>query len=905
MRFMKNIIFMRNVVCSLLLSLAAAGIASPALAAASFTCETSEPRASMFVEGEDVYLYFTATGLKPREKGVSAHVVVKDAFDAVVYEKKDLHVEVNDAGVGTAHLMISWTLKKLGFYRVFATLSDGTKLPAIGSRPEGIATFAILRDPKLKKAYAMPYSHFMSEGGGWRGFMGGGCWSQHQDGGQWRQLEDKGLGTYSKNPKADQVILRRSLKTRGPVKPGELRNDYGIANILPGVSRSWPRTTNFYTVASVNAAPRVPMFAPAGLDALRDYCDALSKNWAKQFSDHPVRLYQVLWEQDPVYGVSTWDDFRNIYRVAYETIHSNDPKACVLLMPNDIAENLRNGMGEFADAISNHSYCGFPVEANGLVERCRRWRREIRELAGKDMPIYGTEFGFSTGGLTENEPLQMFGLVRGALIMLGEGYKSNSLFKGADYRAEPGYGFNYNLDYGRNDNDWAPAKTSPKPVMPALDAMINYVEGHVGVGPVEFLGDTALGYVLRAEDGNTVMPLWDYGAGSTATIEVGRDSVVVADMMGNLRTEKCPGGRLTLALSEAPQYVLDVNPATWTADRLAQENEKARVLREKRNFKPVTCEAVLPTKSAKGDCGLTVRLAAQGGRAASGTAKVRLPGRPDGRASFAFELKPDETKDFDVVFGGDLDVSAFEEVPVEVEVTTPDRVAVFKTEANFLFAQKMATPAFDGRDDEWADVPAWAVDAGRATRGAQFHEGPGDVRADVRVAWNEEYLLFFVRTEDDVFLQQETGWKTWDWDSLQMGFTKVYRHKDTNNQWLDALTRCRTEIDFALTKNGPETFRAMTWDKAAFPITLLDPSKARLGIAQRKDADGRAYTCYEIGLKWELLGVAKAEKGLRLGWSFAALDQDTTDRTVQRYPATIGAFELKNPMKFGMLTLGE
>ena len=121
-----------------------------------------------------------------------AEVVVKDADDRIVHQVKALHVEVNDAGTGTATYEISYRLKRLGFYRVYATLSDGTKLPAIGSRPEGYATFAILRDPKLKKAYAMPYTHFMAEGGGWRGFMGGGAWRQHQSGGQWRHLERDG-----------------------------------------------------------------------------------------------------------------------------------------------------------------------------------------------------------------------------------------------------------------------------------------------------------------------------------------------------------------------------------------------------------------------------------------------------------------------------------------------------------------------------------------------------------------------------------------------------------------------------------------------------------------------------------------------------------------------------------------
>lgn len=123
--------------------------------------------------------------------------------------------------------------------------------------------------------------------------------------------------------------------------------------------------------------------------------------------------------------------------------------------------------------------------------------------------------------------------------------------------------------------------------------------------------------------------------------------------------------------------------------------------------------------------------------------------------------------------------------------------------------------------------------------------------------------------------------------------------------WLDSLTRCRTELDFALTKNGPEMFRTMTWDPKAYPKTFIDPDKGKLGITQRKDADGRTCTNYEIGIRWEVLGLAKVSPGERLGWAVALLDQDTLDRTVQIGPSKTGAFALKDPMKFGMLTLGE
>lgn len=946
--------------------------------------ETSEPRSSQFTQGDDIYLYFTAYGLKPHQKNVTMKLDFYNENDKLLRSFPNVHIEVNQAGVGTASFNAGYHFRKLGFYRVYATLSNGTGLPAIGSRPEGYLTYAVMRDPKLKKAYTMEYSHFMS-GGQHKKYLSR-TWKQDQGSGQWRHLEQNRFGEYSKNPNADKIILRQSLKTLGPVKPGELRDDYGLANMLPGISRKWPRTEEYFTRSSLKDS-RVPMLTGKGLEVWRDYCGTLSKNWAKQFSDHPLRLYQILWEQDPKYGISTWDDFKNIYRTAYEAIHKNDPKALVLAMPNNLEANLRAGLWKYFDGISNHSYIAFPVEQNGLVKRCRDTFALIRKYTGKDMPVYGTEFGYCTWGLKEKEPIQMYGMVRGFLIMLGEGWKSNSLFHWTDYRGEQGFGYSYNLDYGKNGNDWLPHKTSPKPALPALDAMINYVEGHVSAGAIEYLGDTAWGYAYQAKDGHVVLALWDYsGHPRKVEIPVGRNEIEVADMMGNLQKYKTDDGILSLTLTEAPQYILNADSKLWgreavkmiTVDRSnmvsvvgseivisgkvnAREsavngtlqiipdkklglapaagkisigaNKSAAysfpftipgdagqgrypfVLKLNANGKTVASNGTMlevksPVNSLSvkpewenGKYGIGIELEEAAGIPASGRINVRLVGHPDGRASVPFSLKPNEKKVL-THFYDELEVYPLKDIKAELEYIMDSGYRFTADhELNFLFAPYRPAVRIDGDPADWNGIPAIPIDETMLCRNKQFYSGAKDLTGTVRVAWNETCLLFFITADDDVFLQKETGWKTWAYDCVQMAFTKVYRLPESSNAWLDKLTRAHTELDFALTPKGPEAYRTVTFDPQKYPVAQIDLRSCPLAIVKVPLEDGRVRLSYEIAIPWNFLGIGSIRAGDRLGWSININDRDSDDPLIQRDPSAIGAFELKKTAKFGMITL--
>lgn len=938
--------------------------------------DTSKPRSSLFTPGEEVWLTFNVVGLKPNQRNVTLKVDVRDELDKAISEK-DFHVEVD--GHGNAVCTIPAPAGKLGFYRVYGTLSDGTKIAPSGSREGGFITYAVIADPAARRKYTMEYSHNAAgvPGGPWSGGPG-----------QWGHLEAKHHGQYSKNPDADKIVLRDSLTTLGPVKPGELRDDYTMANLLPSIPRNWKDSKEHFKNGAWVLSPECEQY-------LGDYCEVFARNYAKQFADHPYRVYQNTWESVPKYGVSTFDDYRKLYRIAYEALHKGDAKAVVIGITEGFddasashTENfLRAGLGKYLDGISHHSYTTFPVEANGLVDKCRRYRAMVKELAGKELPIYGTEFGYSTAGLKSKENTQMFGVVRGSLIMLGEGWKTMFQFFSFDYRNELGFGLQYNLDFGKDFlHDFGTKKLAPKPVVPALAAMVSFVEGHNPVCAIEYLGDTAWGYSYQGADGDVVLALWDYsGRPRGVEIPVGRTEVDVADMMGNVGRRKTDEGVLKLTLTESPCYVLNVDPKLWGKDAVkmitfdstgittvagaeiaivgkvnAPEQKIVGELQvypdKKLGMKPgaikIEAEArgdagfrfsyVVPAGTAIGKYPFLAKLSAQGkvvasggllvevkapvetlaatpvfeagrkgiaiemeeaaGLEAAGTVNVRVVGEPDGRATFPFTLKPGEKRIF-THFYSELDCNPLKDSTVEFEYLMRNGYKFKSTlEMNFLPVPYKPEICVDGDFSDWKDLPAMPVDESMAARSKQFYGGAKDLSGSVRIAWNEKYLLFHVVVNDDMFMQPESGWKTWAYDCLQMAFTRAYRIKGTNNEYMDKMDRSYTELDFALTPKGPEVYRTVTFDDKNFPLTAVDLKDAPLHVLKTALPDGRARLEYEFGVPWRILNIGAPKVGDQLGWAMTMNDRDSGG-IEEHNPTMLEAFELKAPEKFGMLTL--
>ncbi|OGV62451.1 MAG: hypothetical protein A3K19_33375 [Lentisphaerae bacterium RIFOXYB12_FULL_65_16] len=567
----------KNLVASVLAftALLVSGLASAADPAPppgpTFSGDTNRPDLSLFIPGEPVELTFSGEGFKPGEANLALQLRIVDALDSAV-ATVDRPLNVDDKGAW--QLAVPAPCDKLGFYRVHAKLSNGMALPALVTRPAGFLTYAVVPDPATRPLYPQDETFFGMQGGyspkvqapaylGVRWMLGGYGWGRVEDqqlgefGTKWRAAREKGE-TY---PARGFDWCR--YKVNGEEKPWVV---YTVPNLY-GPNAKFDDIVMVPGTRGDNKAAGA--LTPEGEKHWRNYCLEVGKAYPVNVPGMNPRLYEITWEPCYPWGYKgTPEQLVRIYEIAYQALHESDPQAFVIgpceanADSPATAELFRLGLGKFIDGFSHHPYIGLPPERNELVAKIRRAKETMRRILGHELPLHGTEQGYPTEEKVEKEIIQARGLIRANLIMMGEGYRFNFAFYAVDYHmgGEAGYGFNYNLDPKRN---WGPEKWGPKPVAPAYAAMTWLLEGHRPSACLDWLGATALGYVLE-RPGSIVLALWDYGdEPRRVRLATGADKVTLYDWMGNGRELATDRGDVELTLTGEPQYLKGVSPEVW------------------------------------------------------------------------------------------------------------------------------------------------------------------------------------------------------------------------------------------------------------------------------------------------------------------------------------------------------
>ena len=112
------------------------------------TGETSHTRDSIYIQGEKVEIFFTITGLEPKKPGPNLLIRICDEYERELWKAE--HKTLADVhGADMVRIGYGIPQTKLGFYRVYAELSDGTKLITPWStQRDGELTYAVVRNPK-------------------------------------------------------------------------------------------------------------------------------------------------------------------------------------------------------------------------------------------------------------------------------------------------------------------------------------------------------------------------------------------------------------------------------------------------------------------------------------------------------------------------------------------------------------------------------------------------------------------------------------------------------------------------------------------------------------------------------------------------------------------------------------
>lgn len=547
----------------LLSSLVAPGSARPAsetLAPETLSAETSRPESSTFAAGEPVTLTFRATGLGP---GKTERMTIAIRDDRGV-EVAALSPVLTGDGQGNAVFEMAAPHERLGYYEVSASLEGGATIAALGTRPAGRISYAVVPDPGERPDYGPARTRFAMQGGfhprvnvipllGFRYYIPGTYWAK------W---DNAAPGEF--------VRQRAQAKARGMVWPPRFEDQmrpqwngrawrvYPIGQVVSSAVPDWARVpgtegTVCRKFGAINAE---------GRRRLPDYAAAYARALVEDNPDLRPRIYQITWE--PAAGWcynGSAEQLVEFFRLTYPAIHKADPDALVVgptLYPNpsstaQISGLWKAGLGKYIDGFSLHaSAWDNPPETHGIPGELRKQLAEGERIARRRFVLVSTEHGTHSKVLGNRGKAAVD--TRIALTMLGEGAVIDTAFYIADYfdpREGPagpslrtqGFYWNLNASVGAGSD-----RLAPKMSVPSYAAMTRLIDGSDSRGTVPGLHGTQAGY--RFVRGRTAIDaVWDYGGSSTFAVAKG---ATLCDWMGNCG----PAAGATTALGDVPVYIV-------------------------------------------------------------------------------------------------------------------------------------------------------------------------------------------------------------------------------------------------------------------------------------------------------------------------------------------------------------
>ena len=841
-------------------------------AAPSLTGETSHPSDSFFAWKSEAKLVLKASGFGPNETHpLSVRVLDHEEAESVgkIDVPKAFTTDAKGGWTGTFDL----PTHRFGCFKVCAS-SGGVKLPKLGTRGEGCLTYAVVRDPDTRPLIPQEDAFF-------------GCYGAPR----WLGCRQSFAGYFSGTNAA--------WKAWGNIH---------MYHLLTAEDSRWSPFFKYYTAEGQDWIRRVRKTHKGSLLPLvlsteegeRHYRDALRNVMRRAKADVPEgqkwRMYDPMSEVD--LNIPKPEDAVKIARIVRETIDEVDPEGVIsypgvsTVTATGYQKQLFDlGLGQYLNGYSLHAYTPFPPEPNGFLRNVRALVAMVREHTRGDIPMFGTEAGYSSRNDKAGELMKLNGQLRTNLILMGEGFKFNYAFYGNDFgnddnRCKDGdYGLRYNLQYGVPNFRYGPKLTSPRAIAAGIAAASWILDGKRPTSCLEgVFGETSLGYSFQEAKGEKcAIALWDFGGvGGEAKLPVGRDRIVVADVMGNEREVAAPGGVLTLKLSESPVYVIGPDAKMWgrggtMAAKMAAEAKRLAAEREARVKLKV--ESVEPDFDGETPV-VAVTVVNRTDAKQVVSVETRVKGVPEARQRVRAAFAPRETRLVRIPLAG-----------FAPKVTEMMRLtAVASLEDGFCAEHE-------------GDINFWKAerDLGESPK---RHAVDPTGRIRFAFGWNDRGLVGDCEIDDEAHVNTREGWWSWNGDAIQMGFAKTWLEHPTENNWTDMLTQAPSEYTFALTPKGPQVCRTATFDYRVYPAGtdgagLLKPEECPFTVTHR---DGK--TRYRYVFPWKLFNFAETPKaGTTVRIAAFVNDQDEPKGPV----AYNKVFDLKQspPKNFGRLVLGK
>ena len=611
------------------------GNANASTLIAGFATTNVRPNFGMYKPSESIPITFGAKGASGEKLTVTTYdiegtVVAGPTMYSVTSSNWSMTVNAYNA--------------KLGFYRIYASLTDGTQisntfvngattpqlfLTAVpsGNAPSGVPwssylgpipgnfiSYAIVPDPTTRPASLPEAQAFYGIQGG-NGAVSsdifaflGVRWSLDSQW-DWKSLEpnQNQRNTFTANPSAAFTGFTNGNGST-PWTVYSLPNLTKDGRPYGGVPDVYKSGTFIYNTGALN---------PTYYSDWQNFTTHVAQQWPTVYPSRTLKYYEVTWEPILPWGYGGNDpsesdaqleaDLAVMYQKAHDAMHTADANAkimgptCDIDSPNNLALNyvyLDAGLKNTIDVFSAHPYFEndadwiaggeYEPEMAGEPANIDTMKRHLQINYGLNIPMVGTEQGWRTHQSIGTAPSQTTPtpsafneinqarrMVRGNLIMLGDGWQMNTAFTFNDYWFDdnftPGthywdWGLFYNLD-PVSFGGFAPRKVMPKPIAASYAAMTYVTEGRKAVTPVNWLGDTVRGYVYESYSNSSdeLMALWDFsGSTSSITIKTGVASVTEYDWLGNATTVPTSSGNLTVTLQNGePVYIKGVAASIW------------------------------------------------------------------------------------------------------------------------------------------------------------------------------------------------------------------------------------------------------------------------------------------------------------------------------------------------------
>ncbi|PQV62664.1 Carbohydrate family 9 binding domain-like [Abditibacterium utsteinense] len=535
---------------------------------------------------------------------------------------------------------ITWKLPsdRMGYFEI-RPAAGSLSWPALGSRPAGKLTFAVVDKivPNPSRDYK---THFLSiQGSSYAGKLNTPpSPNVHRYIGLQAQAMD--YSWYKLQPKAGDFSSFDAYFAADKA-PEQIRQDkiwpyfYISKNPTWAVDPARLSESGRKGVATSNLPPQ-------DLKQYEAYLERVVPHIAKSYNYLPYRVYEVMWEPVIPWGWhGTAQEIVDMFEVVHRVVHKYDPNGRVsgptLSSFGDIPlyENLlKLGLGKTIDVSGWHMYSGYPAEKAGIPAAIARIRALDQQYIGRDLPLFGTEFGLpeAKAGSAEN---QAYGMTAATLILKAEGVQQHTLFYLSDYASEPGYGLFYTDVSG---TPYAPDKISPKPAIPMLRAAIDQIGTARGVGKLDYLGPDVWGYVFQDEEsGQFLTAIWDAsGNNRSVSLDTGAGNVQVVDSFGNREARATKDGLISLQLRRSPVYVRGVSAELFAPAKgapLLQNNATWRVFRGQKTLQTLQLGRALPQKMVDVSVALPAEIA-------TSSASAKMSGTPGAKAQIALQIAP-------------------------------------------------------------------------------------------------------------------------------------------------------------------------------------------------------------------------------------------------------------------------